>query len=237
MDEIYWSGVWFDEISWDEKRSLSWEISCFDVIFWLEISWFCEVSWYDWDPEKDELSPGLGELNLSKTRREKAKLDLEPVSSVEKFLMKLFTGPVRGKEWDEILPEEDVTFEGCRFLLQCREWFLVQIQVLARVKGKKPRKTFGVSDGALGEEASVQSSSQPDPGTPGVRNGFVDQDDGPHQEEEKEDVVLLDEDDLVEDQPSLAQGSVMLSDSHPMLSFGNKWKSSTRKIPKNNRVL
>ena len=48
--------------------------------------------------------------------------------------MKLFTGPLRGKEWDGILPEEDVTFEGCRFLLQCRERFLVQIQVLARAK-------------------------------------------------------------------------------------------------------
>ena len=223
IDEIYWSGVWFGEVSWIGEIYLS-----------------CEVSWYDWDVEKDELSPGLSELNLSKNRQEKIKLDLETVKigfSVEKFLMKLFTGALRCKEWDGILPEEDVTFEGCRFLLQCREWFLVQIQVLARVKGKKPRKTFGVSDGALGEEASVQSSSQPDPGTPGVRNGFVDQDDGPHQEEEKEDVVLLDEDDLVEDQPSLAQGSVKLSDSHPMLSFGNKWKSSTRKIPKNNRVL
>ena len=52
------------------------------MIFWLKISWFGEVSWYDWDPEKDELSPELGELNLSKTRLEKAKLDLEPVSSV-----------------------------------------------------------------------------------------------------------------------------------------------------------
>ena len=93
------------------------------------------------------MSPGLGELNLSKTQREKTKLDLEPVkivSSVEKFLMKLFTGPLRGKEWDEILPEEDVTFDGCRILLQCRELFLVQIQVLARAKIQ------GSDDRALG---------------------------------------------------------------------------------------
>ena len=48
--------------------------------------------------------------------------------------MKLFTGSLRDKEWDEILLEEDVTFAGCRFLLQCIEWFLVLILVLARAK-------------------------------------------------------------------------------------------------------
>ena len=149
FEEIFWFDEmpWNDEISWDEKRSLSLEISSFNVIFWIEISlfgevswigeisWSCEVSWYGWDSDKDELSPGLGELNLSKNLRKKTKLDFEPVKigfSVVKFLMKLFTGPLRGKEWGEILPEEDVTFKG--FLFQCRKWFLVQIQVLSRAK-------------------------------------------------------------------------------------------------------
>jgi len=35
MDEIYWSGVWFGEVSWIG-----------------EISSSCEVSWYDRDAEK-----------------------------------------------------------------------------------------------------------------------------------------------------------------------------------------
>ncbi len=107
---------WSDEVSWYEKESLFWEISCFDVIFWVKISWFgevswigkvswsCEVSWYDWDPENGELSPGLGELNLSRNGRERTRPDLEPVKigfSVKRFLTKLFKGPVGGKKQDE----------------------------------------------------------------------------------------------------------------------------------------
>ena len=102
---------------------------------------------------------------------------------------------------------------------------------------KKPRQIPGASGGAFGEETSVQSSSQPAPGLPGVRNGLVDQDDVPHQGEEREDVVLLDEDDLVDDQSFLVQGSGNLSDSSPMLGFGIKRKSSARKISKKNQVL
>jgi hypothetical protein len=66
--------------------------------------WSDEVSWYDWDPENGELSPGLGELNLSRNGGERTRHDLEPVKigfSVKRFLTKLFTGPLGGKEWDE----------------------------------------------------------------------------------------------------------------------------------------
>ena len=37
---------------------------------------------YKWDPEKDELSPGLGELNLNKKKRGEKKPNLEPVRTV-----------------------------------------------------------------------------------------------------------------------------------------------------------
>ena len=38
---------------------------------------------YKWDPEKDELSPGLGELNLNKKRRGEKKPNLEPVRTIQ----------------------------------------------------------------------------------------------------------------------------------------------------------
>ena len=37
---------------------------------------------YKWDPEKDDLSPGLGELNMNKKRRGEKKPNLEPVRTV-----------------------------------------------------------------------------------------------------------------------------------------------------------
>ena len=365
IDEIYWSGVWFGEVSWIGEIYLS-----------------CEVSWYDWDVEKDELSPGLSELNLSKNRQEKIKLDLETVKigfSVEKFLMKLFTGPLRCKEWDGILPEEDVTFEGCRFLLQCREWFLVQIKVLAITKiqwsddrvlrfpkdedleysrvglslekigeqtwsqsvygnrsmvhpsgikvrllgvdvsstkpceigrrcmklirwqrwsllewarlnpdlvraffvrmgtrwtedvpflpgwkhrggrkrtrspsrsrpgvekkrkrsgnaagvvgEKRSRSTARVVDGFPGVEAYVRSSSQPDPGSPGVWNGFEVQDNEPHQAEEREDVVILNEDELEEEQLVVGPGPSKRLDPRSKLEPRKSLVRPTKKGP------
>ena len=95
---------------------------------------------YKWDSEKDELSPGLGELNLNKKNRGERKPNLEPVKTIidaEKLLsnvqltrslivgkiseffdpcgffepvklqMKLLTGSLKGKDWNEILPEQD----------------------------------------------------------------------------------------------------------------------------------
>ena len=110
----------FDEMSWIEKISWSCETSWSDEISWIgRISWFEKVAWfilrfvvkneeepskesstdlgtkellgYKWDPEKDDLSPGLGELNLNKKQREKRKPNLElvkTVSDTEKLLMK-----------------------------------------------------------------------------------------------------------------------------------------------------
>ena len=60
--------------------------------------------------------------------------------------------------------------------------------------------------GPPGVESSVQSVSQPDPGESGVRNGFTDQNDELLQEEEREDVVLLNEDDLEMEQDELTPG-------------------------------
>ena len=57
---------WIGEISWVGK-----------------ISWSCEISWYKWDLEKDELSPGLGELNLNKKRRGEKEPNLEPVRTIK----------------------------------------------------------------------------------------------------------------------------------------------------------
>ena len=60
------------------------EIACVE-----KISWSCEISWYKWDPEKDELSSGLGELNLNEKKRGEKKPNLEPVRTqkdVEKLL-------------------------------------------------------------------------------------------------------------------------------------------------------
>ena len=336
----------------------------------------------------DELSPGLSELNLSKNRHEKIKLDLETVKigfSVEKFLMKLFTGPLRCKEWDGILPEEDVTFEGCRFLLQCREWFLVQIQVLAiakiqwsddrvlrfpkdedleysrfglslekigeqtwsqsvfdtqsmihpsRIKvrllgvdvsstkpceigrrcmklircqrwsllewarlnpdlvrasfvrirtrwtedvpflpgwkhrggrkrtrcpsrsrpgvekkrkrsrnaagvvgEKRSRSSARVVDGLPGVEAYVRSSSQPDPGSPGVRNGFEVQDNEPHQGEEREDVVILNEDELEEEQLVVGPGPSKRLDPHSKLEPRKSLVRPIKKVSRSKAVL
>ena len=95
---------------------------------------------YKWDPEKDELSPGLGELNLNKKRRGEKKPNLEPVRTIQdaenllasvkltrslivgkiseffdpcgffepvKLQMKLLTGSLKGKGWEEVLPEGD----------------------------------------------------------------------------------------------------------------------------------
>ena len=57
---------WIDEISGVKEGSLSWKRSWYDVIFWFENFWLDELSWYKWNPEKDELSSGVGELNLNK---------------------------------------------------------------------------------------------------------------------------------------------------------------------------
>jgi len=95
---------------------------------------------YKWDSEKDELSPGVGELNLNKKSRGLRKPNLEPVKNVDdaekllssvkltrslivgkiseffdpcgffepiKLQMKLLTGSLKGRGWDEILPEQD----------------------------------------------------------------------------------------------------------------------------------
>ena len=68
FEKISWFGEmpWIDEISGVEERSLSWKISWYNVIFWLVTSWRNKLSWYKWYLEKDELSLGLGELNLNK---------------------------------------------------------------------------------------------------------------------------------------------------------------------------
>ena len=60
------------------------EISCVE-----KISWSCEISWYKRDPEKDELSSRLGELNLNEKKRGEKKPNLESVRTlkdVEKLL-------------------------------------------------------------------------------------------------------------------------------------------------------
>ena len=95
---------------------------------------------YKWDPEKDELSPGLGELNLNKKVRGEKKPNTQPICTITdaerllsgtlltrslivgkiselfdpcgffepiKLQMKLLTGSLKGKDWDEILPDED----------------------------------------------------------------------------------------------------------------------------------
>ena len=95
---------------------------------------------YKWDPEKDDLSPGLGELNLNKKRRGEKKPNLEPVRTIQdaemlmasvkltrsliigkiseffdpcgffdpiKLQMKLLTSSLKGKGWDEVLPEKE----------------------------------------------------------------------------------------------------------------------------------
>ena len=81
-----------------------------------------------------------------------------------------------------------------------------------KVKSKNLRSLARVGPGSVA--ASVQSASQPDPGVPGARSGFVDQDDGLHQEEEMEDVVILNEEDL-EDEP----GGSALSSGLPVESM------------------
>ncbi len=57
---------------------------------------------YKWDPEKDDLSPGLGELNLNKKSRGERKPNLEPVRTIidaEKLLsgVKLTRSLIVGK--------------------------------------------------------------------------------------------------------------------------------------------
>ena len=104
-------------------------------------------------------------------------------------------------------------------------------------KKNRSRSTAGVANGPPGVEASVQSSSQPDPGPPGAWNGFVGQDNGPHQEGEREDVVLLDEDELEEEQSVLDPGPSNLVDLRPKMKPGKKRLSSVRKVSKKERVL
>ena len=95
---------------------------------------------YKWDLEKDELSRGLGELNLNKKLRGERKPNENPVKTTMdaerlltgvkltrslivgkiselynpcgffepvKLQMKLKTSSLKGKEWDEVLPEQD----------------------------------------------------------------------------------------------------------------------------------
>ena len=86
---------------------------------------------YKWDPEKDELSPGVGELNLNKKLRGERKPNVErllsglkltrslivgkvselfdPCGFFEpiKLQMKLQTSSMKGKDWNEILPDQD----------------------------------------------------------------------------------------------------------------------------------
>ena len=95
---------------------------------------------YKWDSEKDDLSPGLGELNLNKKTRGERKPNLEPIKTINdaerllsgiqltrslivgkisefydpcgffepvKLQMKLLTGSLKGKDWNETLPEQD----------------------------------------------------------------------------------------------------------------------------------
>ena len=51
MDEIYWFGVWFGEMSGIDELSRS------DEIFWIrENSWFEEISWFSGMPWIDEIS-------------------------------------------------------------------------------------------------------------------------------------------------------------------------------------
>ena len=93
----------------------------------------------------------------------------------------------------------------------------------AGVVGKKrSRSTAGVFDGFSGGEASVQSASQPDLGVPGVMNGFADQGGGLHQEEEREDIVLLNEDELEMEQDDLVPGSGKSVEHAPAVEAGRK---------------
>ena len=94
--------------------------------------------------------------------------------------------------------------------------------------------------GPVGVAASVQSASQPDPGVPGARIGFVDQDDGLHQEEEMEDVVLLNEDDLEDEAGGSALSSGLPVESMELEVQGpapkKKRLSSAPKVSRNVRV-
>ena len=54
MDEIYWFGVLFGEMSGIDKLSWIEEISWFS-----EMPWLVELPWYKWNLEKDGLSSGV----------------------------------------------------------------------------------------------------------------------------------------------------------------------------------
>ena len=108
-----------------------------------------------------------------------------------------------------------------------------------KVRSKSLRKLARL--GPVSVAASIHSASQPDPGVPGVRSGFVELDDGLHQPEaEMEDVVILNEDDLVEGSvgPALSSGlsveSMELDVQGPALK--KKRLSSAPKISRNVRV-
>ena len=76
MDEIYWFGVLFGEMSGIDELSWIEEISWFS-----EMPWLGELPRYKWNPEKDGLSSGVGELNLNKfnTQNAHAELLVDPV--------------------------------------------------------------------------------------------------------------------------------------------------------------
>ena len=84
FEEISWVREipWVDEISWVGELSWSWEKPWSDVTLWIKIDWFGETSWYEWDPEKDEISPELGELKLNKKLRGERKPSLEPIRTI-----------------------------------------------------------------------------------------------------------------------------------------------------------
>ena len=76
------------------------------------------------------------------------------------------------------------------------------------------------------EEASGRSPSQPSPGKTGVRNELGDLVNGPQQEEELEDVVILEEDDeVLNEVPSLeSRGSVLGSEGSSSLPLESSMK-------------
>ena len=71
MDEIYWFGVRFGEMSGIDELSWIKEISWFS-----EMPWLGELPWYKWNLEKDGLSSVVGELNLNKFNIQNAHAEL-----------------------------------------------------------------------------------------------------------------------------------------------------------------
>ena len=68
---------------------------------------------YKWDSEKDELSPGLGELNLNKKKRGEKKPNLEPVKTVLDA-ERLFSGVLLTRSL--IVGKISEFFDTCGFL-------------------------------------------------------------------------------------------------------------------------